>query len=604
LLEERPEWPGQEIRLEPLTDDQAQALAGDVEPAIRDQLVETSGGNPLFLEQLIAYVKEMGTLEGVPPSIEALLAARLDLLGPDELDVLQRAAVVGRLFDPAALRELGGDVDLLPTLEGKGFIRRLRSGLGFHHVLVREVAYASVLREERAELHERLADWLDGQNAPDELAGHHLEQAFRYRVSVGLEEGRTRRLARDAGHRLGAAGIEAWKRGDTPAATNLLGRAADLLPDRDPYRLSLLCELGPAVRTGGDYEEARRILSEAVALADEAPIELRARLELAGVQLADAARSADEILEIAAEAVGVFEAVGDERALARTWRWIAYSHGAIRGRWAAATEAAERSLELYRRTGWSTSGCFGALAIALALGPTAAPEAIELCRAMLPEADLGGQALVLCPLSTLEAMVGRFADARSLIAAAGNMIDELGQQAAGAIEWSLNSARIELFAGDVAAAAGILRDSCEALRRMGDRANLANNAAELADCLILLGHDDEAWRWCSLSEESGAVDDVWIQTGWRTAKAKLLARKDRLSEAEILAREAVALIEPTDALNYQAKTLLDLGDVLRRGHRVAEAREAVEEALTLYSRKENIAGASRAESRLAELTPA
>jgi hypothetical protein len=57
-------------------------------------------------------------------------------------------------------------------------------------------------------------------------------------------------------------------------------------------------------------------------------------------------------------------------------------------------------------------------------------------------------------------------------------------------------------------------------------------------------------------------------------------------------------------LNYQAKTLLDLGDVLRRGHRVAEAREAVEEALTLYSRKENIAGASRAESRLAELTPA
>jgi Flp pilus assembly protein TadD len=150
----------------------------------------------------------------------------------------------------------------------------------------------------------------------------------------------------------------------------------------------------------------------------------------------------------------------------------------------------------------------------------------------------------------------------------------------------------------------MLRESCDALRRIGDRAYLSTHAAELADALLLLGNDEEAGRWCSVSEEIGAEDDVIIQIGWRTAKAKLLARGGKLSAAETLAREAVTLIEPTDALNLRAKTLLDLSDVLRHAHRVDEAREAVEEALMLFSRKENTAGASRAQSRLAELAPA
>src|SRR5262249_37420689 len=253
------------------------------------------------------------------------------------------------------------------------------------------------------------------------------------RAAIGLEEGRTRRLALDAGHRLGEAGLSAWKRGDTPAATNLLGRAVAVLPNRDPYRLNLLCELGPAVRTSGDFEQAKKILSEAVALAAEPPTELRGCLELAGVRLASEPRqSADEILEIAAEAVGVFEAVGDERSLARTWRWIAHAHGSIRGRWAASGGAAGRALELYRRTGWSTSGCLAALASAYTLGPTGVSEAIELCRTMLPEADLGGQALILCWLGRLEAMGGRFSEARSMITTARAMLNELGQESAAA----------------------------------------------------------------------------------------------------------------------------------------------------------------------------
>jgi tetratricopeptide (TPR) repeat protein len=359
------------------------------------------------------------------------------------------------------------------------------------------------------------------------------------------------------------------------------------------------------LRTGGDFEQARRVLSEAVALAEEPPIELRARLELAGVRLAgDRAQSADELLEIAAEAVGLFEAVGDDRSLARTWRWIAYAHGPIRGRWAASREAAEQALDLYNRTGWSTSGCLSELANADHTGPTPAQEAIEQCRSMLARADLGGQARVLCRLGGLEAMVGRVDEARKLLAAARAMFTELGQDLNVATDCSLFEARIELYAGNVATSARILEEGCAALDRVGDRANLATRAADLAEVMFALGRVKEADRWCTLSEETGADDDVWTQIAWRTARAKLLGHADKLAEAEKLARAVVALAEPTDALNHRAKAQLDLAEILGLGGPSEEARKAVEEALALFCLKGNVAGASLAESRLAGLAPA
>jgi DNA-binding SARP family transcriptional activator/tetratricopeptide (TPR) repeat protein len=603
LLDQRPEWPGDVLRLAPLSDGQAAKLAGEIEAELRDRVVATAGGNPLFLEQLIAFARESGSIDAVPPSVEALIAARLDLLVPAELDALQRAAVVGRVFQRAALQELGGDVEVLRGLEEKSFLQHIRTGFAFQHVLVREAAYGSLPKERRAELHEQLADWLDGQDAPGELVGHHLEQAFCYRTEVGLTEGRTRRLGLDAGHRLGEAGIAAWKRGDVPATVNLLSRGAALLPDRDAYRLELLCELGPALRTGGDYEQARKVLSEAVAQAGEPPIELRAQLELAGVRLAhERARSADEILAIAAEALPVFETVGDERAQARTWRWIAYAHGAIRGRWAASTEAAERALNLYARTGWSTSGCLALVTTALHMGPTPVTEAIATCQEMLAGADPGGQANVLSGLAGLVAMTGRFTEARSLLTRARGLFQELGQTVADT--GGFFGPRVEMLAGDATAAERLLRERCAVSRRNGDRAGLAAGAADLADVLLVLGRHGEAERWCSLAEQTGAHDDVWTQVGWRAARLKLLAHGGDLVAAEALAREAVALVEPSDALNDRAKAFLDLAEILGLGGRTDEAREAVEEALALFGRKENVAGASRAESRLAELAPA
>jgi len=139
---------------------------------------------------------------------------------------------------------------------------------------------------------------------------------------------------------------------------------------------------------------------------------------------------------------------------------------------------------------------------------------------------------------------------------------------------------------------------------MGDRAVLADRATALADALLVLGRESEAERWSVLAEQTGAADDVWTQMGWRGVKAKLLARRGRIAQAEGLAREAAEMAGMTDALNHQAKALLDLAEVLGLAGRTEEAREASDEAVVLYTRKGNTPGASHTASRVAELAPA
>jgi DNA-binding SARP family transcriptional activator len=608
LLEERPALADGAIRLRPLADRQAETLATGVEPALRARVVGAGGGNPLFLEQLVAYAKEGGSLDVVPPSVEALIAARLDLLDVEERALLQRAAVVGRLFQRGVLLEFGAEARRLPGLEEKGFVRRLRDGFRFHHVLVRDVAYASLPKAERAELHERLADWLDEHGEGDELVGHHLEQAYRLGAELRPVDRRLRGLAADAGRRLGAAGIEAWKRGETPATVNLLGRAGELLPERDVFRLELLCELGLALRTGGELSRAEEVLSDAVETAlaaGDRRLELRARLELAGVQLvSQKGQTADELLDIAAESIPVFEAVGDDRSLGRTWRAIAFVHGSIGLRFAPSAQAAERALEHCQRADWSTSTCLADLATALHSGPTPVREAIRGCRELLKRADLGTQARILPFVGGLEAMRARFAEARRQVAQAKSLFEQLGQHLDAEACCGTFAARVELLAGNPVEATRILAATCEALERLGDRAGLGTRSAELAEALLLQGLHEEADRRSAIARSLGAEDDLLTQILWRSVRAKLLATRDELMEAEHLAREAVRLAENTDALNHRAKAALDLGEVLRIAGRSHEAGEAVENAIELLDRKGNLVAAKRARTLLDELAVA
>jgi DNA-binding SARP family transcriptional activator len=617
LRERRTALAEEAIELGPLRDRQVQALVDaltdDVPDDTRERIVESAGGNPLFAEQLVAYAEEGAAVDAVPPSAEALIAARLDLLDPEERAVLQRAAVVGRLFSRSAVEDLSPPHELaevgrcLPGLAEKGLVHRRRDGFRFHHVLVRDVAYASLPRAARASLHERLADWLEEHGEPDEVVGYHLEQAYRQRAQLGRLGGRARRLATDAGGRLGAAGIEAWKRGDTPAAVNLLGRAIDLLPERHPVRLELCCELGLALRTAGELARAEQTLLATVenaAAAGDRRLELRARLELAYVGLfSDPEGRADELLDVTAQGLPVFEAVQDERSLGRAWLTLAFVHGQMHCCHDAAAEAAERALEHHRRSGWSIAACLAFLASAAQNGPLPATEAMALCRELLALADLGGEANVLAPLAELKAMRGRFAEARRLVARARTAYDQLGQHALAEANCGPVEGRIGLLAGDVATAEQVLRASCEALERMGGLSYLATRAAELGDVLYQLERYEEAERLSHRAEELGATDDVLTQILWRSLRSRCLARNGNVVEAEALSGDAVRLAEKTDALTRRGKVLLNRAEVLRHAARLDDAGAAVEQAVALFEQKGNTVAARRARALLLELAP-
>ena len=606
LVETRPYLAANAIRLGPLSDEEAEALSAGVDSTLRPALLSAAGGNPLFLEQLIALAKEGGTIDAVPPSLEALIAARLDLLEPEEQALLQRAAVVGRSFERALLPELGGVVERLAGLEEKGLLRRpVRGGYRFHHVLFREVAYASLPKAERAELHEKLADLLADRGDADELIGYHLGEAHRLGCDLRPLDRRLRRLGADAGERLGAAGVEAWKRGDSPAAINLLTRACALLPEQDPFRLQLLCHLGSALYAGGALANAEAVLEDAVeiaAAAQDRQREARARLELAFLRLAsDPEGRAGEVIQLAEEAIPLFEALADEQSLGRAWRFLADVHGAMQCRYTAAVDASERALACYERCAWPTSTSVGDLAAFLYYGPAPVQEATDRCRQLLAETSRGGEAAVLTFLGGLEAMRGEFEEARGLVAKARRLYEALGQSSAAEANCGAVAAAVELLDGERLAAEEILRKSCAALERMGNRAYLATRAAELADVLWARGQDDEAEEWVSRAIELGASDDITIQLFWRCVRGKLLARCGRDGEGESLVREAIHLADATDALNYQARAHLDLAQVLAIAGRTVEASAAAEAAINLFDRKGNAAASKRARALLVEL---
>ncbi|MGH3128893.1 MAG: BTAD domain-containing putative transcriptional regulator, partial [Gaiellaceae bacterium] len=264
LLEDRPAFlegraNASRIVLDALSAEDTDALVGGLGGAVlesnqRNRIAEAAEGNPLFVEQLLALAFEGGLAERpLPETIQVLLAARLDRLGPGERAVLERGAVVGKEFaaaDVVALLEPNAapTVDAhLDTLVGRGFVRRRGDGaFGFRHVLVQDAVYRAAPKSLRGELHERYADRLDTESRDlpdlDEFVGYHLEQAHRLRTELGASDRRTERLAEDGGQRLGDAGLRAARRGDIPATVSLLSRASSLLPENQALRRELQCE--------------------------------------------------------------------------------------------------------------------------------------------------------------------------------------------------------------------------------------------------------------------------------------------------------------------------------------------------------------------------
>jgi tetratricopeptide (TPR) repeat protein len=406
-------------------------------------------------------------------------------------------------------------------------------------------------------------------------------------------------LAADAGGRLGAAGIAAWKRNDVAATIGLLRRATSLLDPESPRARELTCELGVALRAGGDAAGAIEALERASrprSSAAEAHLELRARMELAFVRLLEGGRARDhELIELAETAIPMFEAVEDERALGRAWLLSSYVHTGRRLQCLAGGRAAELAFVHYQRAAWPPATCLALLAHALYVGPTPVETAAARCDDLLATAAAGpsAEANVSVYLAGLLAMAGRFADARTLVARARMSFEELGQLGTVASLCGEILGAIESLAGDAPAAESAFRESCELLLAAGLTSTYASRAGELATVLNAQGRYDEALEWTRAAERAGSVDDVHARLAWESARAQALARTGETREAELLARAAVAVAEETDALNRRATVFLAAADTFRVGGGVEEAAALAARARAEYERKHNAAALAR-----------
>jgi class 3 adenylate cyclase/tetratricopeptide (TPR) repeat protein len=642
LLELRPGWGGGKrnattIFLEPLSKQDCGALIHNLldqaasESSIQVRIRDASEGNPLFVEETLSMLIDDGLLVRdnghwvatgdlsrvqVPPTIQLLLASRLDQLSQEERRAIECAAVEGDVFHRSSVEALTPRAArtrvaaCLQALERKELIRPHRASrpgeeaFRFRHLLIQEAAYRAVPKEILAELHVGFAQWLEQRGGElEELIGFHLERAVQHRLDLAPLDERGRALASRAGELLAAAGRRSIARGDSPAAVGLLERAAALLTDT-PRRAEVLIDLGRSLLETGSFTRAETVLregsEEAEARGDKA-LAARALLELSLVRSSvEQHRSITEYLHDAQSAIAPLEEARDDAGLARAW-FVVGEMWWLRCEFAATETAMTRAVVHAEQVGSKRelSRARTYLALAAVDGPTPVETALGRCRDILEEAadDKVLEAAVGYAMAFGEAMRGRFDEARELAGRSSAIYEEFGRRFALAA-WSSWPGAVELLAGEPEAAERIFRSGFETLSSLGEKLNLSTIAASLAESLYLQGRDEEAEHLTVVSEEATSPDDVWAQVTWRSARARVLARRGELRQAESLARKAVALISETDALNMRAHALSSLAEILAASGRREEAAKSTAEALRLYEAKGNVVSASKARATL------
>jgi class 3 adenylate cyclase/tetratricopeptide (TPR) repeat protein len=614
LYELRPTWtaPKQNstlVTLQALSDGDSDTLVArlvDLPERTRERIVQVAEGNPLFVEQLAAMQAETGDGLEVPPTLQALLAARIDRLGEQERAAAQRGSVEGRLFHRGAVAALLPEPERpevgahLLSLVRKELIRPDRATLPgddafrFGHILIRDAAYEAIPKRQRAALHGRLAYWLEaklGNAAPDEVVGYHLEQAYAYGAELGVPDAAVGSRAAD---RLAAAARAAMGRHDAAAAVNLLSRAVELAPD-GADRALLCVRLGEALRDADELERSQAALERGVALAREAGdghSEWLGRIWLALVQaLQDPEGATDHILEEATAAVAAREAVADHEVLAAAWGRIAVVHS-WRGETTEYMQAFERGLSHARQAGSLTLevNLVAMRAPDFIWGPGRVEDGLRYADEIVER--LGHvpamQRFALHLRGHMQARLGEFDEALEALTEYRRGLRELGQEREYAITagcvWDVCS-----WSGDWQHGETALREAYELLERSGNKAYLSTIALDLGEALVRQGRLDEASSYCDVGEELSASDDVLNEAHLSALRARLGAAGGELAVAEQAARRAVELAM-TAYVEQAADAWLILADVLRKKGD-AEERSAAAEALRLYERKGNLVGA-------------
>ena len=617
LLEDRPSWGGgkfnaQTVLLEPLGAAESLTLLDQLgeglDDAARARVVAASEGNPLFLEEIVALARESGEVT-IPSTIQALLAARLERLGGEERELLERGAVEGEVFHRLALRALAGE-RLAGHLDARlaGLVRRelIRphaatfqgdEAFRFRHLLIRDAAYDALPKAQRSQLHEAFADWLEDAAADlaelDEIAGWHLEQTVRYRRELGQPA--DRQTATRAAAHLYRAGRRAGERSDVVAARSLLERSLALSADDAQLRAEVSVELAEQLIDVGDLERIDRLLSAAESVDSVAALAALTRFQwLMRAHPQDAIRTIDAQLPAI---IDEFERARDDRGLAKAHLVWANRYW-LNSRALPTAEQMLLAAEHARRAGddglRSRARGFGVLTLCFS-----EQNVDEVRRELESVADenlgpyVGGYLdLAHAWLAELD---GRFAEAQAFEARAIERSEAMGMiEFAGGAHQAL--ARTQHMAGETHAARASLKRGDQILAGLDERSLRSTTVSMLAEIDAELGDRDSALAAVELSEQLGAAEDAINFVITHGVRASLALAGDDLSTAERWARSAVDWAYRTDFYWARAQARMGLGRVLSARGENDRARTEAQAALDIYSRKGDRSRAAQARS--------
>ncbi|MFJ8755756.1 adenylate/guanylate cyclase domain-containing protein [Streptomyces cyaneofuscatus] len=587
-----------------------------------DRLLARSEGNPLYLEQLLVgdgTAAASGPEGELPPTLQALLGARIGALARAERGVVDLAAVIGREFAAAELVRLELSVrtaeqpaavtgqgpadrrrvdEALAALALRRLVEPAPSGAGepsayrFSSGLVHEVAYASLSKRAKAERHAWAAELPSVLRTGDGAVGGHLERAYRYRTELGLLDDRARLLRDRAATALGRAGAQAAARSDLHWAHGLLERAVELRPDA----AGALRGLGEVRVALGRVEEGAELLRQVRDL-EHAPVEsAHARLALA--VLDPAARPGPAAT--ARAVLPVFEAAGDAVGRARAHLRLAQQLQQS-GRHEEAERDHARALEHAVEAGAEPerAGALGAIGISLWRGPVPVPDAVERCRALLAAHGSGRPTVRVtlnCPLAVLYGLQDRADDAYACLAEAERLAGKLGFAEA-KVFLPVFRATVEALLGRGAEALSLLTRADAAARRMGAAGMRTAVALDAARLELDAGHRNRAAGWLASigdASELSRADAVDLEG----LRARLAAR-DRPDEAFRHAERAVRASLLTDSPLVQASAELDRARTLAALDHTAAAEAAARSAGAHFAGKGHLPGARRVAAFLA-----
>ncbi|WP_098890930.1 MULTISPECIES: adenylate/guanylate cyclase domain-containing protein [Streptomyces] len=618
----------------------AAGLAGpDSGPApVDDRLLARAGGNPLYLEQLLVGDRadpaaasrpgEPAAEEDLPPTLQALLGARIGALARAERGVVDLAAVIGREFTAPELVRLelsvrageGHDAGQLAGATGaagaapehRRYVEEALAVLGrrrlvesgpsdgreaaayrFSSGLVHEVAYASLSKRAKAERHAWAAELPSVLRSGDGAVGGHLERAYRYRAELGLLDDPARRLRERAAAALGRAGAQAAARSDLHWAHGLLERAVDLCPG-DPAATRRLGEVRVALGRTGEGAELLRRVRDSGADAVEAA---HARLALA---VLDPGGPGPGPAAVARAVLPVFEAAGDSTGRARAHLRLAQQFQRS-GRHEEAERDQARALEHAVLAGAEPerAGALGAIGVSLWRGPVPVPAAVIRCRALLAAHGAGRPTVRVtlnCPLAVLYALQSRPDEAHHCLAEAERLAGKLGFAEA-EVFLPVFRATVEALLGNGATALDLLGRADAAARRTGAAGMRTAVALDAARLELDAGREDRAAaRLAGVGDTSGLSRADAVDLAGLRAR---LAVRDRPQEAAEHADRAVRASLLTDSPLVQATAELDRAQALAALGRWPEAGVSARSAGAHFTGKGHLPGVRRVSGFLA-----